>query len=114
MTFTCNVILNPNLFYFILNQQFIIYDIITDYSSYNITTYIKEKRREKEERKKEKKKIKINCQDLIIEELLLSDSFIEGKCSRVKLKENNEVIKRLSIEILVIIISPTLMKDIIP
>jgi len=36
---------------------------------------------------------------------------MEEKCFRVKLEESNEVIKRLPIGIPVVIISSTLMKD---
>jgi len=78
---------------------------VVDHSSYNITTYIEKMR------KKEKRKRKVNYQDLITEELLSSDSFMKGKCPRVKLEESNEVIKRLLIEIPVVIIPSTLMKD---
>ena len=78
---------------------------MVDHSSYNITTYIEKMR------KKEKRERKVNYQDLITEELLSSDFFIKGKCPRVKLEESNEVIKRLLIEIPVVIIPSTLMKD---
>ena len=52
---------------------------MADCGSYKVTTYINKGKGEKERRKKEKKG-KINYNELITEKLLLSDSFIEGKC----------------------------------
>jgi len=88
--------------------------MVTNYGSYNITTYIEKRKGEinkKRKRKKEKRKLHYNKQ--IIEKPLLSDFFIEGKCSRVKLKKSNEMDKRLSISIPIIVISSILMRDIL-
>ena len=55
---------------------------MANYDSYNITTYIDKGKREKK----------------------LSDFFIEGKCSKVKLKKSNKIAKRLPVEISIIVI----------
>jgi len=86
--------------------------MVADCGRYNITTYINKEKKEKERRKKEKKE-KIDYNKLITEKLLLSDSFIEGKFPRVKLKKSNEIAKRISIRILIIVIPFALMKDIL-
>jgi len=83
---------------------------VADCGSYKVTTYIDKEKEEKERRKKEEKG-KINYNELITEKLLLSDSFIEGKCPRVKLKESNEIVRRLPIGILIIVIPSALMKN---
>ena len=85
---------------------------MADYGSYNITTYIDKGKRENKRRKKEGKE-KIYYNELITEKLLLSNSFIEGKYSRVKLKKSNEIAKRLFIGISIIIIPSILVKDIL-
>jgi len=77
--------------------------MVADCGRYNVTTYIdKGRKKRKEERKRKKEKIYYN--KLIIEKLLLSDSFMEGKCPRVKLEKSNEMTKRISIRIPIIVI----------
>ena len=68
--------------------------------------------KERKEKKKEGKE-KIYYNELITEKLLLSDSFIEGKYPRVKLKKSNEMAKRLPIGISIIVIPSALVKDIL-
>jgi len=74
---------------------------MADCGSYNITLHRQGKGR----------KGKIHYNELITEKPLLSDSFMEGKCPRVKLKESNEMAKRLPIGISIIAIPSALMKD---
>jgi len=74
--------------------------MVADCGRYNVTTYIDKRRKKKKEEKKEK----IYYNKLIIEKLLLSDSFMKGKCPRVKLEKSNEMTKRISIRIPIIVI----------
>jgi len=88
--------------------------VVTDYDSYNITTYIEKRKKERnKKRKRKKEKEKLHYNEQITEKPLLSDFFIEEKYSRVKLKKSNEMDKRLPISIPIIVISSILMRDIL-
>ena len=50
---------------------------------------------------------------IVITRLLISDIFMKGKCSRIKLKKNNEVTKQFSVRIPIFVIFFTLMKNMV-
>ena len=82
--------------------------MVVDHGSYNVTTYIKQKKeKQKQNKRKEKQKDRQHCLKLhkmITVIPLLSDSFMEGKDSWIKFKEYNKIIQRLlSITIPVIV-----------
>jgi len=56
VTITCNITITP--IFFKKNYQFIIWNTIADYNSYNITTYINKKRKIIKKRKNKIKKRK--------------------------------------------------------
>jgi len=74
--------------------------MVVDYGSYNITTYIGKKKEKKEKGKKKGKSKQYNI-NIITVILLLSNSFMEGKSSRIILQKRNKMAKRLLIRIII-------------